>query len=111
MIGPMVCEPPAQCTTPFSRPFQAVVGVHDRGDLVLVGDVGGLVVDVALRRDGLDLVDGRGEAIGVAADDHDVGAGLGQPLRHALADTAATTGDQVRPILERELHAALLTQN
>ncbi len=81
-------------------------GLDGAGDLVLVGDVGGLVADrAAARLDRVDLLDGRREPVGVAADDHDRGTGGDQAGGNALADPAATTGDQVRPVFERKLHA------
>ena len=90
---------PVELTVPCRR------GVHRTGGLVLVGDVGGLVANGAATLERLDLVDGPRQPVGVAADDHDRGAGCDQPGGHALADSAATAGDQICPVFERKLHA------
>ena len=84
-------------------------GVHRVGDLVLVGDVGGLIAYGALGLERRYLLDGRREPIGVAPDDHDGGPGGYQPGGHPLADSAATAGDQVGPVFERKLHASPFT--
>ena len=80
--------------------------VHDVSDLVFVGDVGRLIADrTAARLARVDLLDGRRQPVGVAADDHDRGTGGNQAGGNALADPAAATGDQVCPVFERKLHA------
>ena len=84
-------------------------GIHRTGDLVLVGDVGRLVSDLTAL--GLDLLNGGGEPVGVAADDHDRCPGGGQAGRYALADPTATAGDQVSPVFERKLHASSSLRN
>jgi hypothetical protein len=84
-------------------------GVHRTSDLVLVGDVGGLIAYGASRFNCLDLFDGRREPIGVAADDHDGGPGGGEAGGDPLADPTATAGDQVSPVFERKLHASPFT--
>ncbi len=80
--------------------------VDHPADLVLVGDVGGLVSHrtgaiACLRRD---LVLRGGEATGVAADEHHV-ATRGDDCRgDTLADATATAGDDEGPIRQRKLH-------
>ncbi len=68
--GPMVSVPPAQCTTPFSRPVQAVAASDRAGHLVLVGDIGGFEADLAVPGPRGDLVDRRGQFVGVTPDQH-----------------------------------------
>ena len=108
VIGPMVSDPPAQCTTPCSRPCQAVTASTARvASSSLVMSAGSKRTEPGpLAR--LDLVDRGRQLVGVAADDHDGGTGGDQPGGHALAYSAATAGDQVRPVLERKLHVSSL---
>ena len=62
VIGPMVCEPPAQCTTPCSRPVPGGRGLDHPANLVLVGDVGRLEPDRAAGIGGDFLGGGRGRS-------------------------------------------------
>ncbi len=75
-------------------------------DLVFVGDVSRLVSNRAAAFVRLDLLDGRRQPVGIAADDHHCGPGGYQPGGHPFADSTAAAGNQVCPVFERKLHAS-----
>lgn len=82
--------------------------VHHTQGLLLVGDVGRLIADRSgLER--LDVFDSRRQLVWISSHDHDGGSSRDQPGGHPLADSAATSGDQVGPVLERKLHLRPLT--
>ena len=78
-------------------------GRDGAGDVVLVGDVGGLEADGARSPGRGDLVDGGLQRGLGAADDERVAAGGHDALGDGLTDAAATAGDQHRPICQPTL--------
>ena len=95
---------PALLTTPSSLPFQATTASTTR-DVVLVGDVGGLAIHLAAAA--------RPDLVGAAASRSAVRPismtlapeATSAAWRLPLADPAAPTGDQIRPIVEGQLHS------
>ena len=78
--------------------------VDDAGDLVFVGDVGGLVEHRAGAPGGLDFVRRGGQPVGVAADEHGVATRSDHRGRDTLSDPTSTASDQHCPIRQRQLH-------
>ena len=82
---------PAPLTTMSTRPLRLQHGVEQALELGLAGGLGGVKPGLAAGRG--DLVEAGLGLVGVAADDHDLGARAGEALGHGAAEFAGAADD------------------